>query len=479
MFEYTDVAEKPSVTASLPPLVVAGHKEVIKLPKNLDVFALCGPRFPAQILPNAASSARKAYTYGVACPFMSRHFLPTMAALLVSMVIPALGQQNSAPDTNAPVATTAVAPATSSPAATTGGTPPPAALEASAIILGYHQFTAAGVSSKNIYSMSADAFESEMKYLKDSGCNVVPLSDVVHFVEGKGSLPPHAVAITIDDGYKSPLLYAAPILKKYGYPWTFFCYPDYINSGSHAASWKDLQELDAEGIDVECHSKSHPLLSHKKGKSPEEYDAWLTAETAGAKATLEEHLHKQIKYFAYPYGDYNKQVQDKVIASGFEAIFTVAGNPVHATTSQYRMGRYVITSPEEKDFAGYLRQGALSIMAATPEPGATESNPRPVISAVLNYAGHLDPKSIQATVKGFGPVPADYDDKTSTVRLYLQRDLIQPVVDVTIHVKDATARQTLVTNWQFNYEPSKAGVAPPIGARPPVSPPASPVQNKA
>jgi peptidoglycan/xylan/chitin deacetylase (PgdA/CDA1 family) len=340
----------------------------------------------------------------------------------------------------------------------------PAALEASAIILGYHQFTAAGVHSKNIYSMDAGAFEDEMKYLKDSGCHVVPLSAVVAFVEGKGSLPPHAVAITIDDGYKSPLLYAAPILKKYGYPWTFFCYTDYINLNRFAASWKDLQELGKEGIDVECHSKSHPFLSHKNGKTPEEYDKWLTAETAGAKSTLEAHLHKPIIYFAYPYGDYNKEVQDKLIASGFQAIFTVAGNPVHATTSPYRMGRYVITTPEEKDFASYLRQGALSIMAATPAPGATISDPRPIISAVLNYAGHLDPKSIEARVKGFGQVPVDYDPATFTVRLYLQRDLIQPVVDVTIHVKDATVRQTLVTSWQFNYEPSNSSNAlPPIG----------------
>ncbi len=182
---------------------------------------------------------------------------------------------------------------------------------------------------------------------------------------------------------------------------------------------------------------------------------------------MEQHIHKTIKYFAYPYGDYNKQVQDKLIASGYEAIFTVAGNPVHATTSQYRMGRYVITSPEEKDFASYLRQGALSIMSASPEPGATITSPRPVISAVLNYAGHLDPKTIQATVKGYGAVPADYDPGTSTVRLYLQRDLIEPVVNVTIHVKDAQGQQTLVTNWQFNYEPSNASPqAAPIGTPP-------------
>jgi hypothetical protein len=124
------------------------------------------------------------------------------------------------------------------------------------------------------------------------------------------------------------------------------------------------------------------------------------------------------------------------------------------------MGRYIITSPEEKDFAAYLREGALSIMAATPEPGATVTDPRPVISAVLNYAGQLDPKTIQASVKGYGSVPADYDEKTSTVRLYLQRDLIQPVVDVTIHVKDPQAQQTLVTNWQFNYDAPKATPPP-------------------
>jgi peptidoglycan/xylan/chitin deacetylase (PgdA/CDA1 family) len=356
----------------------------------------------------------------------------------------------------------------SSPAAISNATGQGNAAATSAIVLGYHQFTPAGQYSKNIYSMDAGAFEQEMKYLKDSGCHVVPLSDVVRYVEGKGTLPPHAVAITIDDGYKSPLLYAAPILKKYGYPWTFFCYTDFITSheSKSASSWADLIELGKEEIDVECHSKTHPFLSHKNGKTPEQYDTWLTAETAGAKATLEAHLNKPIKYFAYPYGDYNKEVQDKLIASGYEAIFTVAGNPVHATTSQYRMGRYVITSPEEKDFVSYLRQGALSIMSASPEPGATESNPRPVITAVLNYAGHLDPKTIEASVKGFGQVPADYDDATSTVRLYLQRDLIEPVVNVTIHVKDAEAKQTLVTNWQFNYEPSDNAIpAPPIGAK--------------
>jgi peptidoglycan/xylan/chitin deacetylase (PgdA/CDA1 family) len=394
-----------------------------------------------------------------------RSFL-TLAACLAAF--PLRAQETPAPSTNsgAPVSPIAPSPSTS-PTASANNDSPATAEAPSAIILGYHQFTEGDQPSKNIYSMTANAFAEEMKYLKDNGCHVVPLLQIVGFIEGKATLPPHAVAITIDDGYKSPILYAAPILKQYGYPWTFFCYTDFITSheSKGAASWADLIELDKEGVDIECHSKSHPMLSHKNGKSDADYDKWLTAETAEAKAILEQHLNKKIVYFAYPFGDYNKQVQDKLVASGYEAIFTVAGNPVRATTSLLHMGRYVVTSPEEKDFAAWLRQGALSVVTANPAPGATVNNPRPVISATLDYAGHLDPKSIEASVKGYGAVPVDYDDKTDTVRLYLQRDLIQPVVNVTIHVKDPDAKQTLVANWQFNYEaPISTTTAPAIGS---------------
>ncbi len=41
-----------------------------------------------------------------------------------------------------------------------------------------------------------------MKYLHDNNYHVVPLSDVVRFVKHEIGLPPNAVAITIDDGYK-------------------------------------------------------------------------------------------------------------------------------------------------------------------------------------------------------------------------------------------------------------------------------------
>ena len=356
------------------------------------------------------------------------------------------------------------------PATNLANTVPPHAVSAGgrAIVLGYHQFTGPGIPSKNIYSMSQDVFEQEMQYLHDNGYNVVPLSDVVRFVKHEIGLPPNAVAITIDDGYKSALNYAEPVLKKFGYPWTYFVYPAFITKteGKGAASWPDLVELDKEGVDVESHSMTHPQLTKKVQKfhgprhllSPEEYDQFLTEETAGAKALLEEHLGKKIKYFAYPYGDYNKQVQAKAVAAGYEAIFTVANNPVHITTDIDSIGRYIITKPVERAFAAYLRQGALSLAQVDPEPGATISNPNPVITAVLGFNG--DPASLETEIRDYGIVKHDFDPQTSTVRIYLPRPLISSQVFVNIRAKDDQSGQTMVANWHFNYEPA-GGTAPP------------------
>jgi len=382
---------------------------------------------------------------------------------------------NTSPaDTNATPAATAPSPAANAPSAVESGVTRPASGEASVIVLLYHQFKPAGVPIPAMYrwTMNQDVFEAEMKYIHDNGYHVVPLSDVLRFVKHQITLPPGSVAITIDDGYKSAIEYAAPILKKYGYPWTFFIYPDFItvNEGSGAASWNDLLALQAEGVDIESHSMTHPKLTshHQKVKgvwhsfSPEEYDAWLTNETAGSKAILEQKMGKTITCFAYPYGEYNTQVEAKALAAGYEAIFTVADNPVHSTTSLRSIGRYTITREEEKNFPAYLRQSALSLTKADPEPGATITNPRPVITAVLApmSAGKIDPASIETSVRDYGVVRHDFDPQTNTVRLYLPRDLIQPVALVNIRVEDAATKQVMVANWHFNYEPDAAASTP-------------------
>jgi peptidoglycan/xylan/chitin deacetylase (PgdA/CDA1 family) len=399
---------------------------------------------------------------------------------------PAVPATSAPPVAPAATETNAVAPVPVETPVVQESKPPRAgAIAASVIVLGYHQFSPPGVRSKNMYNMPQDVFDAEMKYLKDNNYHVVPLSDVVRFAKGEITLPPNSVAVTIDDGYKSSIVYAGPVLKKYGFPWTFFIYPAFItvHESKGAASWSDLSELQSEGVDIECHSMTHPFLAkHRqvwKGPmhslTPEEYDAFLTNETATAKAVLEEHLHKPVQFFAYPFGDHDKAVEAKVVSAGFTGIFTVAGNPIHPGTNLYSMGRYVITTPVEREFAAYLHEGALGLADLSPANGAVVTDSRPIISAVLGYAGTINPASIVAEVRDMGEVRHDFDPKTSVIRLYLPRDLIDSVVIVDVRAKDAATGQTMVASWRFNYQPTAPGVAhAPIGAattnRPSVAP---------
>jgi peptidoglycan/xylan/chitin deacetylase (PgdA/CDA1 family) len=445
------------------------------------------PAPPATSTPDSAPATNASPSSTLVYPGLRQLPFVVMAAFT--------NQEPSSPATVPAVPATA-APPIAPVAAGTNAVPPPVPVEApaisespagrltknapaSVIVLGYHQFNppgVRGVGPRFVYNMPQDVFDSEMKYLKDNNYHVVPLSDVVRFAKGEITLPPGSVAVTIDDGYKSAIVYAGPVLKKYGFPWTFFVYPAFITNHENkgAASWNDLKELQSEGVDIECHSMTHPFLAkHRqmwKGTfhtlTPEEYDAFLTNETVTAKAEIEQHLGRPVSYFAYPFGDHDKAVEAKVISAGFKAIFTVAGNPIHPGTNVDSMGRYVITAPVERAFASYLHEGALGLGDISPTPGSIVTDPRPIISAVLGYEGTINPASISTEVRDMGDVRNDFDPRTGTIRIYLPHDLIESAVVVDVRAKDARTGQTMVASWRFNYQPTAAGAAhAPIGAK--------------
>jgi peptidoglycan/xylan/chitin deacetylase (PgdA/CDA1 family) len=59
--------------------------------------------------------------------------------------------------------------------------------------------------------------------------NAVSLDDIALFLKGEKSLPPRAVAITFDDGYKDNFRFAAPILNRLGVPATFYVLVDSVD----------------------------------------------------------------------------------------------------------------------------------------------------------------------------------------------------------------------------------------------------------
>jgi peptidoglycan/xylan/chitin deacetylase (PgdA/CDA1 family) len=69
-------------------------------------------------------------------------------------------------------------------------------------------------------------------------CTVVPLADGLRALDQDDPLPPLAVALTFDDGYRDQLELAAPMLARLGLPATFFLVPGLLDGA--ARPWWEL-----------------------------------------------------------------------------------------------------------------------------------------------------------------------------------------------------------------------------------------------
>jgi peptidoglycan/xylan/chitin deacetylase (PgdA/CDA1 family) len=77
------------------------------------------------------------------------------------------------------------------------------------------------------YHMKPHVFERQMRFLS-ARRNPVSLSRLVQALEEGRDLPPRTVVVTLDDGYLDHLTVAAPILRKYRIPATFFVPTGYV-----------------------------------------------------------------------------------------------------------------------------------------------------------------------------------------------------------------------------------------------------------
>ncbi len=102
------------------------------------------------------------------------------------------------------------------------------------------------------------------------------------------------VMIGFDDSYKSQILYAKPILDKYGFKASFFEVCTWVGKTKDRQTWQDIAALQRDGMDLESHTMTHAHLP-KLLSSPSQ----LTYEIGGSKQCLANH-GVNATIFGYP-----------------------------------------------------------------------------------------------------------------------------------------------------------------------------------
>ena len=197
-------------------------------------------------------------------------------------------------------------------------------------ILTYHRF---GKKSKSRLSIPGPVFDQQMAYLKENGYRVIPLSDLIGFMQFRTDLPKKAVVITIDDGYRSVYDTAFPILKKYGFTATLFIYLDFIGIPGSSVTWEQLKEMKSSGFEVGSHTLSHCNLTKKrKDESEKVYIERVEKELVLSKQIIDKKLNQNTVAIAFPYGAYNQEILNICEKAGYKLGLSVkrGGNPFFA-----------------------------------------------------------------------------------------------------------------------------------------------------
>ncbi len=191
-----------------------------------------------------------------------------------------------------------------------------------------------------------DKFRAQMAWLKFAGYPVISLAEAHAALFANLAVPHRSVVLSFDDGYANFADHALPVLTEFGYPSVLFAVSGLLGQSAqwisgdrekpHLLSASRLRELRPAKVEVGSHSISHPRLS----RLPTE-QAWR--EIVDSKSELEQALGEGVRFFAYPYGDYNPGVRDAVARAGYQAALTCSRGAANTAPNAFEIPRKAIS----------------------------------------------------------------------------------------------------------------------------------------
>jgi peptidoglycan/xylan/chitin deacetylase (PgdA/CDA1 family) len=205
-------------------------------------------------------------------------------------------------------------------------------------ILTYHKFgpRPRGVRLRGLY-LPRRLFSRQLREWVKGGFESVGLADAV----GRPAVRP--LVLTIDDGFRSVLDHALPLLVKHGFTATMYLVANRLGSdndweqteGEVAAQLMgpdEIKEWLAAGQRIGSHTCTHPWLTRIPLSEARE-------EIQSSRKKLEDTFGIEVKDFCYPYGDWNVMVRDIVQAAGYATATTTDFGVNHSESDVFALRR--------------------------------------------------------------------------------------------------------------------------------------------
>lgn len=253
-------------------------------------------------------------------------------------------------------------------------------------VLLYHKFDEADSPST---SVATAMFSQQMDYLHTQGYTVLSMDELFECICRKSAMPDKAVVITLDDGYLSEYTKALPVLKEHGYPFSVFVFTRSV--GAHNfMNWDQIRQIRAFGGDVGSHTHTHPHLVDSSAQE-------IRDEFSRSKEILEKNLGVKVKWFAYPFGDYDDTIRTLGINAGYKLLLTSDPGSVGPDTRPDLVPRQAIVGQNMNmdRFEEKLNRPPMAVIERLPGRGRLPNKVLSQISVVIADPQQYYPGQVQ------------------------------------------------------------------------------------
>jgi peptidoglycan/xylan/chitin deacetylase (PgdA/CDA1 family) len=209
-------------------------------------------------------------------------------------------------------------------------------------ILVYHRFAQMAVDSMTV---RVTTFEAQLAFLREHGYRIVALGDIVAWLRDRSStLPPKAIAVTVDDGHRSVYEVMMPIVMREHIPVTLFVYPSAISNASYALTWDQLRALKSTGLfDVQSHTWWHPNLGiEERRQSPDRFRRFAMQQFTHSRDVIEREVGGRVDMIAWPFGIYDDELVTLARSAGYVAGLTIEARRVRRNDSLLTLPRFLM-----------------------------------------------------------------------------------------------------------------------------------------
>jgi peptidoglycan/xylan/chitin deacetylase (PgdA/CDA1 family) len=214
-------------------------------------------------------------------------------------------------------------------------------------ILCYHSV---GQPSWGVNDVKPERFRRHVELALRAGFTFVPAAEIARTGGG-----PKELAITFDDGLKTVLTQAAPILSEYKVPWSLFVVSDWSDRVAGwekdvILDWREIERVAAGGAEIGSHSATHPQFDKIEPNR-------IVDELGRSRRTIEERLGIATTSFAIPFGQ-SKNWPAAAAAAAQEVGYTTVYSQAEDTRPAGTVARTFVTRFDDARIFRALLGGA-------------------------------------------------------------------------------------------------------------------------